>query len=64
MEAERRLVDSVADTLTKLGFDASPQDTGGGILCVVLRRRDGGEIIWGTADFNWEHRLSMYTGTS
>ncbi|HWA95080.1 MAG TPA: hypothetical protein VG844_10815 [Terracidiphilus sp.] len=47
-EAERteeEIADLVADALTALGFSASSQDTGGGICCVVLERKDGGEII-------------------
>jgi hypothetical protein len=39
--------------LTAIGFTASSQDTGGGVCCVVMERADGGEITWGTADFNW-----------
>jgi hypothetical protein len=27
--------------------------TGGGICCVVIERKGGGEIFWGTADINW-----------
>lgn len=44
---------AVADALSEMGFSASSQDTGGGICCVVLQRKCGGEILWGTADFNW-----------
>lgn len=47
------IVELVADALTASGLSASSQDTGGGICCVVLERKGGGEIIWGTADFNW-----------
>ena len=50
---EDEIAASVADALTGMGFSASSQDTGGGICCVILQRKDGGEIIWGTADFNW-----------
>lgn len=52
-KTEEEIVESVADALTALGFSAGSQDTGGGICCVVLERKGGGEIIWGTADFNW-----------
>jgi len=52
-KTEEEIVELVADALTAIGFSASSQDTGGGILCVVLERKNGGEIIWGTADFNW-----------
>jgi hypothetical protein len=45
-------VDAVAEALCGLGFAASSQDTGGGINGVVLEHRDGGEIVWGTADVN------------
>jgi hypothetical protein len=52
-KSEEEIVELVADALTASGFSASSQDTGGGICCVVLERKGGGEIIWGTADFNW-----------
>ncbi|MGO9323525.1 MAG: hypothetical protein ACLP07_03105 [Terracidiphilus sp.] len=52
-KTEEEIVELVADALTAIGFSASSQNTGGGICCVVLERKDGGEIIWGTADFNW-----------
>jgi hypothetical protein len=52
-KTEEEIVELVADALTASGFSAGSQDTGGGICCVVLERKDGGEIIWGTADFNW-----------
>jgi hypothetical protein len=50
---EDEIVDAVADAMITLGFAAASQDTGGGIYCVVLQRRNGGEIAWGTADVNW-----------
>jgi len=43
----------IAKALTGLGLDASAQDTGGGIVCIVIPRADGGEISWGTADITW-----------
>ncbi len=46
-KTEEEIAESVADALTAIGFSASSQDTGGGICCVVLERKDGGEIIWG-----------------
>lgn len=52
-KTEEEIIELVADGLTALGFAASSRDTGGGICCVVLERKDGGDIIWGTADFNW-----------
>ena len=50
---EEEIAEMVADALNDLGFSAYSQDTGGGTICVVLQRNAGGEIIWGTADFNW-----------
>jgi hypothetical protein len=50
---EEEIAILVADALTASGFSASSQDTGGGICCVVLERKGRGEIVWGTADFNW-----------
>jgi hypothetical protein len=52
-KTEEEIAELVADALTAIGFSASSQDTGGGICCVVLERKGGGEIVWGTADFNW-----------
>lgn len=52
-KTEEEIVESLADALNAIGFSASSQDTGGGICCVILERRGGGEIVWGTADFNW-----------
>lgn len=51
--SEDEIAAAVADALTKLGLTASSQDTGGGISCVVLQHKDGGEIVWGTADVTW-----------
>jgi hypothetical protein len=59
---EDEIVDAVADALTSLGFSASSQDTGGGINCVVLEHKDGGEIVWGTADVNWGASISDEDG--
>ena len=50
---EDELVEAVAEALNGLGLVASSQDTGGGISCVVLQHKNGGEIAWGTADINW-----------
>ena len=50
---DEMLAEAVAAALNEEGFSAFAQDTGGGICCVVLPRKDGGEIIWGTADFSW-----------
>ena len=60
--SEEEIVDAVADALSELGFAASSQDTGGGISCVVLERKDGGEIVWGTADVNWGAAISDADG--
>jgi hypothetical protein len=56
------IVNAVADALTGLGFAASSQDTGGGIYCVVLEHKDGGEIVWGIADVNWSASVSDADG--
>ena len=50
---EDQLMKALADALSAEGFRASSQDTGGGIVCVILNRADGGEIAWGLADVNW-----------
>lgn len=52
-KSEEEIADAVADALSAMGFSASSQDTGGCIVCVILQRRDGGEIVWGTADSTW-----------
>lgn len=51
--SEEQIVNAVADALTDEGLEASSQDTGGDMNCIVVVREDGGEIIWGTADVNW-----------
>jgi hypothetical protein len=50
---EEEIVERIADAFQARGWDAGSQDTGGAIYCVVLRRKNGGEIIWGTADVTW-----------
>ena len=50
---EEEIVELVADALSAQGLRGCAQDTGGGICCVVLERKGGGEIVWGTADVNW-----------
>lgn len=47
------LMEAVAAGLSRFGLRASADDTGGGIVCVVVARANGGEISWGTADLNW-----------
>lgn len=51
--SEDEIVEALAKALSELGLSASSQDTGGGIFCVIVERKDGGEIIWGTADVTW-----------
>ena len=50
---EEERAEKIAEALTGLGLDASTEDTGGGIVCIVIPRRDGGAIFWGTADVTW-----------
>jgi hypothetical protein len=50
---EDELIEAVAAAMTELGFDANADDTGGGMLCVVIPHQDGGVISWGTADVTW-----------
>jgi hypothetical protein len=52
-ENEEELMEAVAEGLRGEGLNASSQDTGGGVVCVVVEREDGGEISWGLADVNW-----------
>ena len=51
--SEDEIVEALAEALSDLGLSASSQETGGGISCVIVERKDGGEIIWGTADVTW-----------
>lgn len=57
------LMEAVADGLTQAGVRAFADDTGGGIICVVVPRADGGEISWGTADVNWGASVTTSDGT-
>lgn len=52
-QKEEIRVEAVASGLRDAGLSASAQDTGGDILCVIVDRIDGGQIVWGTADVNW-----------
>jgi hypothetical protein len=52
-EQEEIRAEALAGALREGGLSASAEDTGGGILCVIVDRSDGGQIIWGTADVNW-----------
>jgi hypothetical protein len=49
---EEARVEAIAEGLRACGFGASAQDTGGGMLCVVIEQSTG-EVAWGTADVNW-----------
>jgi hypothetical protein len=60
--SEREIAEAVADALSDLGFAASSQETGGGTVCVVLEHREGGEIVWGTADLNWGAVINEASG--
>ena len=59
---EEEIVERVADALQARGLDAGSQDTGGAIYCVVLPRKNGGEIIWGTADVTWGATVTNDSG--
>jgi hypothetical protein len=50
---EEERAEKIAEALVALGMDASAEDTGGGIVCIVIPRTDGGAISWGTADVTW-----------
>jgi hypothetical protein len=50
---EEERAEKIAEALTALGLNASAEDTGGGIICVVIPRTDSGFISWGTADVTW-----------
>jgi hypothetical protein len=52
-KSEEEIMELVAAALSEEGFQAGADDTGGGIICVILQRRNGGEIVWGTADVTW-----------
>jgi hypothetical protein len=59
---EDEIAEAVATALSGLGLAASSQDTGGGITCVVLEHKDGGEISWGTADESWGAAITDANG--
>lgn len=59
---EGEIFEAVATALNGLGLVASSEDTGGGISCVVLQHRDGGEISWGTADETWGAAITNANG--
>jgi hypothetical protein len=52
-EQEEIRIEALANALREGRLSASAEDTGGGTLCVIVDRADGGQIIWGTADVNW-----------
>lgn len=60
--AEEETAEAVADALQEQGLEAFPQDTGGGITCVMLEHKGGGEISWGTADVTWGAVISDADG--
>jgi hypothetical protein len=60
--SEEEIVEALAEALSGLGLVASSQDTGGDMNCVVLEHKDGGEIVWGTADVNWGAAISDAEG--
>jgi hypothetical protein len=51
---EEERAEKIAEALTGLGLEAGTEDTGGGIICIVIPRTDGGAIFWGTADVTWD----------
>lgn len=56
-------MEAVAEGLNRSGVRAFADDTGGGIICVVVPRANGGEISWGTADVNWGASVTTADGT-
>ena len=51
-EEELRVKEAVAEALRRRGLEAYTQDTGGGIVCVVVER--GGLVYYfGTAGITW-----------
>ena len=50
---EEERMEKIAQAIMALGLDASTEGTGGGIVCIVIPRTDGGAISWGTADLTW-----------
>jgi hypothetical protein len=47
---EEERAEKIAEAFADLGVDANAGDTGGGIVCIVIPRTDGGAFWWGTAD--------------
>jgi hypothetical protein len=58
---EEARVEAIAEGLRACGFEANAQDTGGGMLCVVIEQPNG-EVVWGTADVNWAAVVSDEDG--
>lgn len=52
----------ISEALVALGLDASTEETGGGIVCIVIPHTDGGVISWGTADVTWGAVISDQAG--
>ena len=59
---EEERAEKIAEALIGMGIDACSQDTGGGIVCIVVPREGGGEIAWGTADVTWGAAISDQEG--
>lgn len=60
---EEERAEKIVGALTALGLDASAEDTGGGIVCIVIPRTDGGAISWGTADVTWGAAITDEEGS-
>jgi len=52
----------ISEALVALGLDAGAEETGGGIVCIVIPHTDGGVISWGTADVTWGAAISNQDG--
>jgi hypothetical protein len=52
----------ISDAIVALGLNASAEETGGGIVCIVIPHADGGSISWGTADVTWGAVISDQDG--
>jgi hypothetical protein len=50
---EEERAEKIAEALKGLGLVACAEDTGGGIVCIVIPSTNGGAIFWGTADVTW-----------
>jgi hypothetical protein len=59
---EEERTEKIAEALTALGLDASTEDTGGGIVCIVIPRTNGGAISRGIADLTWGAAITDENG--